>query len=86
MWFQKQRAEREERRGRQKRKEQPLKQEATSLEKAKREYDLWVLAEEYEEDWNRTFCIAKTLRLCYDGRQQRLHLCEGERLHMESDT
>lgn len=50
MWFQKQRAEREERRGRQKRKEQPLKQEATSLEKAKREYDLWVLAEEYEED------------------------------------
>ena len=27
-----------------------LKQEATSLEKAKREYDLWVLAEEYEED------------------------------------
>ena len=45
MWFQKQRAEREERRGR-----QPLKQEATSLEKAKREYDLWVLAEEYEED------------------------------------
>ena len=45
MWFQKQRAEREERRGRQKRKEQPLKQEATSLEKAKREYDLWVLAE-----------------------------------------
>ena len=46
MWFQKQRAEREERRGRQK----PLKQEATSLEKAKREYDLWVLAEEYEED------------------------------------
>ena len=50
MWFQKQRAEREERRGRQKRKEQPLKQEATSLEKANREYDLWVLAEEYEED------------------------------------
>ena len=50
MWFQKQRAEREERRGRQKRKEQPPKQEATSLEKAKREYDLWVLAEEYEED------------------------------------
>lgn len=38
------------------------------------------------DSWNRTFCIAKTLRLCYDERQQRLHLCEGEKLYMESDT
>ena len=49
MWFRKQKAEKEGRRGRKGKAVQSSKQELTSLEKAKQEYDLWVLAEEYEE-------------------------------------
>ena len=49
MWFRKQKAEKEERRGRKNHEAQRSKEELSSLEKAKQEYDLWVLAEEYEE-------------------------------------
>ena len=49
MWLRKQKAEKEELRSRKKTVQHP-KQELTSLEKAKREYALWVLAEEYEEE------------------------------------
>lgn len=50
MWFRKQKAEKEERHSRKEKTVQSSKQELTSLEKAKREYALWVLAEEYEEE------------------------------------
>ena len=44
MWFRKQTAEKEERRGRKNQEAQRSKEELSSLEKAKQEYDLWVLA------------------------------------------
>lgn len=50
MWFRKQKADKEEQRGRKEKTMQSSKQELTSLERAKREYALWVLAEEYEEE------------------------------------
>lgn len=50
MWFQKQKVDKEDRRGRRNQEAQHPKDELTSLEKAKREYALWVLAEEYGED------------------------------------
>ena len=49
MWFRKQKAEKEERHSRKNQEAQRSKEELSSLEKAKREYALWVLAEEYEE-------------------------------------
>ena len=49
MWFRKQKADKEEQRGRKHQEAQRSKEELSSLEKAKQEYDLWVLAEEYEE-------------------------------------
>lgn len=50
MWRQKQKADKENRRGRREQTDRNPKQALTALEKAKREYDLWVLAEEYEEE------------------------------------
>ena len=49
MWFRKQKADKEEQHSRKKQEAQRSKEELSSLEKAKQEYDLWVLAEEYEE-------------------------------------
>ena len=49
MWFRKQKANKEERHSRKNQEAQRSKEELSSLEKAKQEYDLWVLAEEYEE-------------------------------------
>ena len=42
-------ANKEERHSRKNQEAQRSKEELSSLEKAKQEYDLWVLAEEYEE-------------------------------------
>ena len=49
MWFRKQKADKEERHSRKNQEAQRSKEELSSLEKAKQEYDLWVLAEEYED-------------------------------------
>ena len=49
MWFRKQKANKEERHSRKNQEAQRSKAELSSLEKAKQEYNLWVLAEEYEE-------------------------------------
>ena len=46
----KQKANKEERHSRKNQEAQRSKEELSSLEKAKQEYDLWVLAEEYEEN------------------------------------
>lgn len=45
----KKKANKEERHSRKNQETQRSKEELSSLEKAKQEYDLWVLAEEYEE-------------------------------------
>lgn len=45
----KQKADKEKRHSRKNQEAQRSKEELSSLEKAKQEYDLWVLAEEYEE-------------------------------------
>ena len=50
MWFRRQKADKEERHSRKNQEVQRQKEELSSLEKAKREYELWVLAEEYEEE------------------------------------
>ena len=45
----KQKADKEKRHSRKNQEAQRSKEELSSLEKAKQEYDLWVLTEEYEE-------------------------------------
>ena len=71
MWFRKQKAEKEELRSRKKTVQHP-KQELTSLEKAKREYALWVLAEEYEKDeWLDFICPLKgSIQLNYAAKEK----------------
>ena len=49
MWFRKPKADKGERHSRKNQEAQRPKEELSSLEKARQEYDLWVLAEEYEE-------------------------------------
>lgn len=49
MWFRKQKADKKEQHSKKNQEAQRSKEELSSLEKAKQEYDLWVLAEEYEE-------------------------------------
>ena len=49
MWFRKQKDDKEEQHSRKNQEVQRSKEELSSLEKTKQEYDLWVLAEEYEE-------------------------------------
>lgn len=49
MWFRKQKADKEERHSRKNQEALRSKRGTSSLKKAKQEYDLWVLAEEYEE-------------------------------------
>ena len=50
MWFQKPKQDRDAHEREKKPRKRPEKQEMTPLEKAKREYELWVLAEEHEEE------------------------------------